>query len=73
MPKLSPNQEASLAGLRKATVERQVELVSRSVWRQHCADGVSVHAGAMVKAGAVVAVTTGVSVNGKLTELYKPA
>lgn len=72
MPKLSTNQQASLEAL-KAAVGEGCELVSKGVWKKACPEGVSVHPGAMVKTGSVVAVKAGVSTNGKITELYRPA
>lgn len=70
MPKLSENQQASLAALREATVARDIPFATKAVWKQFCDEGVSVHPEAMVKTKAVVRVYAAVSINGKFTELY---
>lgn len=73
MPKLSENQAASLLALEKVTRKVGVAYVSRAVWKKACPEGVSVNTAAMLKTGAVVAIPAGVSVNGKIIELYAPA
>lgn len=72
MPKLSQNQEASLEALRSVTTAVGVHCVSKAVWKKACPDKVSVHPAAMEKTGAVMSRKAGVSINGKIIELYNP-
>lgn len=72
LPKLSENQEASLAALRKITTESGVDCASRAAWKKACPQGVSVHTEAMVKTGTVMARKATVSTNGKIIELFNP-